>query len=328
MRQGKKFNPLFVLAALLVLILLAVVLLGAVSFIRADRMMNLPATPLDPFAANIIGKHQNISFRSSQDQFKLNGWWLPHQTQTSKGTIILIHDRGKNRLQFGLKTHQLYDFFTEEGFNVLSFDQRGSGESSSGLHAYGYNVYEDVLAALKYVKSRTPKTPLILMGFGAGNSAIWQAWSQLPVQDDVESNESDEIAISRQDISAIIMDTPVRSTEDCIISDINLSQLPAKWFFRWSIPLAMRLSAGNAKNIDFLESILDAPCPIYLTINRLDQVYAQNNTKILFNEIERLRSSTSSLTITEGSGHVTGWLDNQGVYKDSLREFLRFWFGD
>ncbi|MDI9461107.1 MAG: alpha/beta hydrolase [Saccharofermentanales bacterium] len=327
MQQKKRFKPLFVLAAMLVLILLTVILLGAVSFIRADRIMNLTATPLEPFAANIIGKHQNISFRSSQDQFKLNGWWLPSLTQTAKGTIILIHDRGKNRLQFGLETHKLYNFLTEEGFNVLSFDQRGSGESSSGLHAYGYNAYEDVLAALKYAKTRTPKMPLLLMGFGAGNSAIWQAWSKLPVHDNAEADEYDEIVISRQDIGAIIMDTPVRSTEDCIISDINSSQLPAKWFFRWSIPLTMRLSAGNAKNIDFLELILEAHCPIYLTKNKFDQVYAQENTETLFNETKRLRSSTTSISVTEGSGHVTGWLDYQGTYKDSLREFLRFWFG-
>ncbi|HHU06838.1 MAG TPA: alpha/beta hydrolase [Clostridiaceae bacterium] len=329
MRKKRKLKLLPLLSFILAIFLIAVVALGIFSFMRADRMLNLEPTPLEPFATNIIGNHQNVSFRSSGDQIVHYGWWLPQSTHDlAKGTIVLIHDRGQNRLQFGLDTATLYDYFTSHGFNVLAFDQRGSGESSSALHAYGYNAYEDVFAALRYAKTRT-SAPLILMGFGAGNSAIWHAWDALPSKIDLDEDaqNAESITLTRSDISAVIMDTPVMSTEDCIVADIAATELPAQWFFQWSIPLAMRLSAGNSPGISFLNSMLDAPFPIFLTRSQEDTVYPKENTDVVFSEIERLRPATSTIFETPGTGHINGWVDYQGSYKEELSLFLERWFG-
>lgn len=331
MRKNRKFKLLSLLSVILAILIIAVIALGIFSFIRADSMLNLTPTPLEPFATNIIGNHQNISFRSSDDQIVFNGWWLPQSTQTqTKGTIILVHDRGQNRLQFGLETSTLYEFLTSRGFNVLAFDQRGSGESTSALHAYGYNAYEDVIAALLYVKGRVSASPLILMGFGAGNSAIWHAWDNLPSKIDIDegAQEAEGVTLTRSDISAIIMDTPVMSTEDCIVADIAATELPAQWLFQWSIPFAMRLSAGNSPDIAFLNDMLDAPFPLFLTRSRDDTVYPKENTDIVFSEINRLRPATSTILETPGKGHINGWIDYQGSYKEELSLFLESWFGN
>lgn len=330
MRRKKSFSVPRLMALVFILFLVIIIAVTIISFVRADRIMNIAPSPLDPFATNVIGKHQNVSFRSAEDQYTLKGWWLPHTTKDPKGTVILIHDRGANRLQFSLDTHHLYSFFTDSGFNVLAFDQRGCGDSSSGLHAYGYNVYEDVLAAIKYAKGKTPSLPLILMGYGAGNSAIWHAWNSLPssLDEQVETANADEINLSRNDISGIIMDTPAKSTEDCIKSDIDATRLPLRKLFYWSIPLAIRLSTSNSADLDFLNLILDAPCPIYMTRNKFDEVYPPENINSLFSEVARLRSSTATIFETEGQGHVTGWIDQQGAYKDELGKFLQQWFGN
>ncbi len=330
MQKKKKHRLLTLLAVLIIAAIIAFIALGIASFVRAEKMLNLSPTPLEPFATNIIGKHQNISFKSADDQIKLNGWWLSHQGAAASGTIVMVHDRGKNRLQFDLDTAQLYKFLTAEGYNVLSFDQRGAGESSSGLHAYGYNAYEDVISALEYAKKKAPGSPLILMGFAAGNSAIWHAWHELPVEYEADADESTEktAQILRSDIQAIIMDTPVKSTEDCIIADIEAADLPLKKIFQWSIPLAIRLSAGNSPHIDFLNGMLDAPCPIFLARNGYDDVYSKRNADIIFAEIKRLRPTTSTIFETDGNGHVSAWLDYQGGYKEALSVFLKRWFGN
>lgn len=330
-RSKRKIKLQAVVTVITVILLIAVLSLGIFSFARADSMLNLEPTPLEPFATNIIGNHQNISFRSSDGQITHHGWWLPQSSQSpSKATIILVHDRGENRLQFGLDTAPLFEFLTDSGFNVLAFDQRGAGESTTASHAYGYNAYEDVIAALSYVKRVQSGAPLILMGFGAGNSAIWHAWDNLPSKNDIDEDAQQEegVLITRSDISAIIMDTPVMSTGDCIRADVAATNLPAQWLFQWSIPLAMRLSAGNSPDINFLNDMLDAPCPLFLTRSQEDSVYSQENTDIVFSEINRLRPATSTIYLTPGSGHVSGWLDYQGSYKEELNSFLDEWFGN
>ncbi len=301
-----------------------IVAVFAISFSRAESLMHLEPTPLDPYVENMLGSKKNIKFTSNKGQITLYGWWIPASQGEPIATIVLVHDRDNNRLQFGQETVKFINFLTHSGFNVLSFDQRSCGQSGEGLHAYGYNAATDLEAALNYAKA-AGETKLIVYGFGSGNSLIWHCWHNLlesPDQDKEEKNSS----VTRQDIAGIIMDSPIRSTETCIKVQPEFQEYRFNFIFSQTIPYAIRLSAGNATDIDFLELMLKAPCPIFITRNKPDNFYPKDGTDEIFSELLRLRPSLTTAYETEVEGHISGWITKREDYEKSLKDFFNNWF--
>lgn len=110
---------------------------------------------------------EDISFQTA-DNLNLKGWFIPGK---SENTIIITHPMNFNRHGFPLKGQGLFKLtnkdiklltlaknLNKEGYSVLMFDFRNHGESdkssNNGIVGLGLNEYKDVLAALKYIKSR------------------------------------------------------------------------------------------------------------------------------------------------------------------------------
>lgn len=92
-------------------------------------------------------------FFNSADGTLLSGWFLPALDAASprdaKGTVVHMHGNSQNMTSHWEFVH----WVPERGYNVFVFDYRGYGQSRGKPEPKG--VFEDAVAALDYIRSRT-----------------------------------------------------------------------------------------------------------------------------------------------------------------------------
>ncbi|MBN2499284.1 MAG: alpha/beta fold hydrolase [Anaerolineales bacterium] len=84
---------------------------------------------------------------TTDDGLELAGWYIPSQ---NRAAVILLHGYGGNRL--GMMFHA--EALANQGYGVLFYDQRASGESEGGVRSWGWLDVADVDVALAYLQAR------------------------------------------------------------------------------------------------------------------------------------------------------------------------------
>jgi uncharacterized protein len=120
-----------------------------------------------------------ISFDST-DGLHLAGLWIPalppaHFPKPDWGrqTIIICPgSRGGRAAYFNLATE-----FAEQGYNVLTFDFRGNGDSDGQIDSFGDLERRDVLGAVRWLKNSHPTAGRRIVGLGidTGGAALLAA---------------------------------------------------------------------------------------------------------------------------------------------------------
>ncbi len=107
--------------------------------------------------------YETIHFRAD-DGIELTAFWFPAARSPVKGTVIQFHGNGEN-----ITSHYLYVYWLAlEGWNVMTFDYRGYGASGGSKSVSG--AVRDSAAALSYARTRTPATPLAVIGQSMGGA--------------------------------------------------------------------------------------------------------------------------------------------------------------
>jgi pimeloyl-ACP methyl ester carboxylesterase len=307
-------------------ILLAVVV--GWSFVTADRVMRQDPLPLVTFNSNIMPAFSVVSFPSLDEQTMLYGWYMttPHKAVS---TIILVHEQGKNRLQFGLETPVLYTHLVDLGFNVLSFDLRNTGQSGGHLSGFGYAEWADVIAAIRYARRHAATTDVLLYGFGTGVSAALIAWDQLPAPDEKRDQLPKairELDFDQSYVIGLILDAPAVSPDGAI----KALYRDENWFGRAilarTVPYAVRLSAGNIGRVNH-NSILGA-ChrPVCLIRYAEDTIIGSETSLSVAAERERLHPDLTLVSVIDKAGHADGFLTSQADYLKALDRYLNRYF--
>lgn len=324
-KPGQFVRPVVLLLSFLALLLAFVVVW---SFVTADRVMRQEPLPLETFNSNIMPTFSVVSFPSLDEQTMLYGWFMT-TPQKAVSTIILVHDQGKNRLQFGLETPVLYNHLVDLGYNVLSFDLRNTGQSGGHLSGFGYAEWADVIAAIRYARRHAATTNVLLYGIGTGASAALIAWDQLPPPDDTRDQLPaviQKLDFDQSYVIGLILDAPAVSPDDAIRSLYR----DEGWFGRnilaWTVPYAVRLSAGNIGRINH-NSILGA-ChkPVCLIRYAADTKIGAETSLTVASERERLHPDLTLVSVIEKAGHADGFLTAQAEYLKALDSYLNRYF--
>ncbi|MCR8636862.1 alpha/beta hydrolase [Paenibacillus radicis (ex Xue et al. 2023)] len=122
-----------------------------------------------------------VEFESRNKDVKLKGWFIPaSDTSTpAKMNIIFAHGYRENRLQSGAEALKLAKELAAQGYNVLMFDFRNSGESEGNLTTVGYLEKFDLLGAIDWTRAHHPE-PIALHGFSMGGTVALLAAAEDP----------------------------------------------------------------------------------------------------------------------------------------------------
>jgi len=323
--QSRASRALRTAAVLLTAVALICVLVAALTFRYANATMRREPKVVENFSSNVMPGYSIVGFKSL-DGTALSGWFFPAKG-TPRGTVVMVHGDSVNRLQFGDATPALYKSLVDRKFNVLSFDLRHSGDSEGRLTTYGYDEWEDVLAAVDYARKTTTTTGVVLYGFGSGAGAALAAWEQLPATEADRNEVPSSVAalpLLRDYVLAMMLDGPLDSPDDSIRLAMDRLGLPSFFPFSATVPLAVRLSAGASSEYPLaaLASRFQRPMLV------LEPLPADGKRSILLAERLRLQPETTTVyeKAVDGSSGATLYGTDPKAYQAELTEFLDQYF--
>jgi dienelactone hydrolase len=115
---------------------------------------------------------------TTRDGLTLQGWWMPAAdvpsalevelaAQWARRSVIICHGLGSGKSQ----DLRLARFLTSNGFNVLAFDFRATGDSEGHFISFGDRERLDVLAAANWINRHHPRQSDRIFGIGLNTGA-------------------------------------------------------------------------------------------------------------------------------------------------------------
>ena len=311
-------------AVLLTVVAMLAAVIAVLTFRIANQVMRREPTTVENFPANVMPAYSIVDFPSLDGQTSLSGWFFPSKGAT-RATIVMVHGDDVNRLQFGEATAVLYKSLVAQGFNILSFDLRHSGDSAGRLTTYGYTEWEDVLSAVDYARRTTTTHGVVLYGFGNGAGVALAAWQELPATEDDRAQVSSLVSplpFTKDYILAMMLDGPRGSLDDSIRSAMDRLGALSVFPLPYTVPLAVRLSAGanGGYPLSALASRYQRPMLV------MEARTAAGERTTLLRERLRLHPETTSLFERAIPGGETLFGADTADYLASITDFLDLCF--
>ncbi len=157
--------------------------------------------------------YKDVMFYSHTDNVLLRGWFIPGVTSpghlSASKTIIMVHGPNANRVDASVGQLDLSEALAKQGFAVLTFDLRGSGDSASAPTSMGYFEARDILGAVDFLRTGPMPYPTLgrpkaigAWGVSTGADALLLAAAQEPAIRAIVSDSAfaDVMPILQRDI--------------------------------------------------------------------------------------------------------------------------------
>ena len=256
---------------------------------------------------------ENVSF-SSQEGILLKGWYIrPHGA--SHGTVIVAHGINGNRSDMLSRAAIL----VRHNYGALLIDLRDHGESGGHFTGPGYVESRDILAALKFLRSRGQVGPVAAMGHSYGAVAALYAAADSP------------------DLAAVVADGAFISFRDMVSrATILLSRDPERSFWeRFGLRLAgfrgvewavkpiyylrtgIWLSRGETNTLAPISQL--GTRPILFISGEKDEICPAQNARVMF---DMARSPQKRLLVIPNADHDTTFQTAPHLYESVVIQFL------
>ena len=233
-------------------------------------------------------------------------------------TVIMVHGMGGNRMT----VYPVAQVFLENGYNVLAYDQRSSGENRALHTTFGYLEKFDLMDCAKAVKEWAPDQKMGVWGTSFGGIT-----SVLAVFDPAQG-----IAAGTD---FLILDSPISNMEDelRVVMGSGDPDVPET-----DIPIDYLIFAGNLMNrIELGFSYRDADgrhlietrknqsttgnrdVPLLIFICDQDELTPYPQGADLY---EKYQGANKTLVTFEGSKHADGWRDHEAEYREAVVRLL------
>lgn len=184
--QIRRFLRLFLPPACV----LAAAVLGV--FVYLTYRLTHPAAVQEPVnPSHFLLPSKDVDW-NSMDGVRIPGWWIAGSNGAPG--VVLAPGYGMSRADVLSLAAALY----LEGYNVLTYDSRGSGAVPRGASSLGLEETDDMMAALNFLKSRREVDTKCL--------GIWGV--------DVNARAALKIAASEKDVRAVVADSVYDSAAD------------------------------------------------------------------------------------------------------------------
>ena len=236
-------------------------------------------------------EYEDVLFQS-KDGTKLHGWFVP-AVGTPAGTVIHFHGNAQNiTAHFGF-----VEWLPAHGFNLFTFDYRGYGKSEGRPNRQG--LYEDCIAAIDYIKTRTDlnQNRLFILGQSLGGANAIAVLGKKKFSG----------------IQAAAIDSAFYSYRT-IVRD-KIGNIPLICLLKW--PLSF-LVVSNKHSPGYVVGQI-SPLPLLLIHGTADKVIPYHHTKWLF---DRAKNPKYLWTI-DGGQHTETLTKFRSQYGEKLIRFYR-----
>jgi fermentation-respiration switch protein FrsA (DUF1100 family) len=237
---------------------------------------DVPATP-----KNWGFKYEDVHFKS-KDGTLLHGWFVPRRGKQAKATVVFSHGNA------GSIGHHLgfILWFADAGYNVLTYDYRGFGQSAGSVDRRG--MLDDVRAAFGYVAKRSDVNGQRLISFGhsLGGANSLAALAEAPVNG----------------LRAVITDaafSSYRAMAETLAGQLGANLVTDEWAPKDSVAKI-------------------SPVPLLIVHGTNDEVVPVAQGRVLF---KTAREPKTMFEVKDGR-HGDSLVRNQGAYRKKLLAWL------
>ncbi len=218
----------------------------------------------------------------------------------SKVTVILIHGyKLTHREMLGFA-----DFYVNTcGFNVLTPDLRGHGESGGEYISFGVKDREDILSWVEYIKQMMGENAKIILhgiSMGAATALMTGAYND-------------------DNVMGIIADCPYASGKEMmkkkIKSRFKIGVNFLYWLMNAYVKAKCKFSMEDSEVLEYVEHI---KCPVLYIHGSEDDEITPANSYRLFEKT----NSEKEIYIVLGAGHGESVFVEMDKYKRKIREFI------
>ncbi|HVT90816.1 MAG TPA: alpha/beta fold hydrolase [Tepidisphaeraceae bacterium] len=297
--------PLIMLVSLAIAVGLAL-LLSAYAVMRPPRMTDGKAVyllkRLSPGDLNMHFEEMWFKVRdeSAGQELNLAGWWIPCPGNSDK-TAVLIH--GYADAKVGAIAWA--PTWQELGYHILAIDLRAHGESGGQYTTAGVLERHDLDQVLNQLRaSRSAQSKQIVL-FGASLGAMVALAT----------------AAMRDDIAAVVMDSPVLRFRDGVRAQVHLLGLPLPGMFDWTMRLAKWLCGQDFDRLNSVDLIAAMKCPV-MAIQSGDDPYIDRESAGLIEAAVNRRSDGVYWSLPDVP-HLLGLEARPDEYAQRIRQFLK-----
>src|SRR6185295_1672032 len=115
---------------------------------------------------------EDVAFKSA-DGTELKAWWVP--AEQPKGTVVMVHGLNRSRIEMVKRA----PFVHGAGWNAILMDLRHHGASGGEATTFGAKEKEDVKAAARFARERSPG-PVVEWGVSLGGASVVMAAAEDP----------------------------------------------------------------------------------------------------------------------------------------------------
>lgn len=217
-------------------------------------------------------------------------------------TVVLVHGLGGNRYS----NYPLAEMFLEQGYNVLTYDQRSSNENTAQYTTFGYWEKYDLIDYIDYVRAEAPEQIVGVWGTSFGGATAGLAMGY-------EETESK--------VNFLILDCPVSSMKWMVEEELQQMDM--------GIPVSYMSWCGNVLNkmklgfgyddADVRSAVSQLSIPILIINSEADTLTPCFMGKDIYDSIQ---SENKSIWTVKDSQHTGMWLDYNTEYREHVLNIL------
>jgi pimeloyl-ACP methyl ester carboxylesterase len=223
---------------------------------------------------------------------RIAAWWIPHP-QSQGRCVILLHgyaDAKVGSIAWAPTWHAL-------GWNILAIDLRAHGESGGRHCTGGYFERHDVSDVINLLRAQRPTQTTRLALFGASfGSAV-----------------AVTTAAMREDVDAIVLDSPVPDFAEGAMLQMNLSGAPGGFIRRLAVKIAERLSGSRFAQVRLIDLLPKLNCPAMLILPEHDPLL----------EGHSLTPKSGVVWKVPNAAHLMALAADPDEYSRQIDEFLK-----
>ena len=257
----------------------------------------------DEFKQNY--KIEKVELKSSLDGHIIPADYIYSKENKNKNsdTAILVHGLGGNRLT----TYPVAEFFLENGYNVITYDQRSSGENTAEYTTFGYYESEDLKDYVKYANEYINNQNLVLWGTSFGGATVGIALGDSYLNEHVDYAILDcPVSDMRYMIKSYMKDLEVGNAIDFMVSLGNIVN---------RIKLGFGYDDANVCNYTSKTDV-----PVLIFNSKVDELTPYFMGEDIYKSIKH---DNKKIVSVEDSEHANIWLDYNEKYKNEMQDFIK-----
>ncbi|MDO8270226.1 MAG: alpha/beta hydrolase [Candidatus Levybacteria bacterium] len=240
----------------------------------------------------------DVAFKAS-DGLPLAGWYFPG---TNDKAIMFVHGAGnQNRVNEVYGTVEIAKFFIAQGYTVLLFDLRGTGESTKTRLSFGQYEQNDVRGAFEYLKTQEFKPESIgIISDSLGAIATLMASEAI------------------REAGGIVLDSPATAVRE-IVSNIMEDEHSVPRFMHPGIYLMAKvfykIDVETVRPIDRIVALKKTPLLFLHGDN--DTLIPPSHSELLLERVEK-----GKRVLFPDTKHVETFITHPDLYKKVVGEFF------